>query len=396
MDMRNVKLSIDEYGNIRVSGISNYRILSRYSSLSSALDSLPSDGGAVIVEPGTWNIDDTPIELSSNQSIIGFGSSSVLHNTDSTYTEKHTISAVGESGSELSGINIKGIKLTGVAGGGHGIHFEYVDEFTIDNVFIDGIGDSGIYLSNCDNGMVSSFDIRDVNSGYGIELSDSDGNRFINGLVDGNGISLSNSVGNIFSSVISKNCSDDGWILKSGSNYNVINGCRATGNTGYGIKIESGALYNLIVAGINALLGNTAGPVSDSGSSTEWIRGTYDRAIVAWDETEVDYTDTSGDTYSEEKTHRIITSDSYGYKVSTIYIIAEMKVDAGTGTLGVFIDGGANPSLTLTTTSTSYELKHGSFDVSWSDDTIHTVSIKLKNSDAGNTTSNRTYECYVS
>lgn len=114
------------------------------------------------------------------------------------------------------------------------------------------------------------------------------------------------------------------------------------------------------------------------------------RRLYADDETEVSVT---GTIETEVKTHRVIKSSNYGIAVNKIYVLAELRVSGGVGTMRVYIDG--SNVIELSTTSTSYVLVSGSYTPSWSDDTIHTVSVRLLNS-GSDTTYNRTYEMYVS
>jgi len=116
------------------------------------------------------------------------------------------------------------------------------------------------------------------------------------------------------------------------------------------------------------------------------------RKLYVGDETEVSVT---GTTEESVKNFRMINSSTHGFSIKKIYVIAEMKVSAGTGSLKVYIDGATTPSLTLTTTSTSYVLVKGSFTVTWADDTIHTVDIRLVNDTSTATTYNRTLEFYI-
>jgi hypothetical protein len=125
-------------------------------------------------------------------------------------------------------------------------------------------------------------------------------------------------------------------------------------------------------------------------TSTRELRNTVVRRLYTADETEVFVT---GTTEAEVKFHRIVNSSTHGFSIRRVNVIAELKVSGGTGYLKVYIDG-VNV-ITLSTTSTTYVLVKGSYAVSWADDTIHDVSIRLVNNTAGQTTYNRLYECYV-
>jgi len=354
-NMRDVKLAVDSNGNIRISGVSNFRFSSRYGTINDAITSLPSTGGIVVVEPGTWQSGNRPISLDSNQGLLGFGTSSIIHNTDTTYTDTHTISATGTGASHLENINISNVKFTGLTGGGSAIDFDYVDDFTIDRIWVDGVYGNCINLTECDYGVIQGSKLMNSVNGAGLYVDSCD--------------------------------------------YDVISNCFFLNNNTYGIDVASGSTNTLITSGKNHFSGNSSGNVNDDGTDTEWVREGFERSLTAWDETEVTYTDSTGDTWSsnsdEIKSFRVIYSSSHGFPVSDLHICAEMKADAGTGSLGVYVDGGGSPELTLTTTNTSYEVQSGTFSVTWSDETIHTITVKYKNSGAGNTTYNRTFECYA-
>lgn len=98
------------------------------------------------------------------------------------------------------------------------------------------------------------------------------------------------------------------------------------------------------------------------------------------------------------KQHRFL----YHGRAQTIKIVAELKTTAGaTGYLDVYIEDGL--ALTLSTTSTAYEVVIGMIDISKdrtaahgmsSAEGIYLVDVRLRNSDAGGTTTNRLYDFY--
>jgi hypothetical protein len=126
-------------------------------------------------------------------------------------------------------------------------------------------------------------------------------------------------------------------------------------------------------------------------TSTRELKNTVVRRLYTADETEVFVT---GTTESEVKFHRIVNSSTHGFSIRRVNVIAELKVSGGTGFLKVYIDG-VNVITLSTTVTTTYTLVKGSYNVSWADDTIHDVSIRLVNNTSGQTTYNRLYECYV-
>ena len=99
---------------------------------------------------------------------------------------------------------------------------------------------------------------------------------------------------------------------------------------------------------------------------------------------------------TEVKNFRMIKSSSHGLSYSTIYFVGEAYVTANTGYLKVSIDGGASVAVWTFTTTGGYGIQKGSIDVSgWSDDSVHTISLRLHNSTAGQTTYNRTVDVSV-
>jgi hypothetical protein len=114
------------------------------------------------------------------------------------------------------------------------------------------------------------------------------------------------------------------------------------------------------------------------------------RLLYVGDETEKSVYGT-GET--EIKTFRMIYDTSHGRKFARIYFVGEAYVTGGTGYLNVSIDGAASQTV-WTITATSYALHEGYIDVSWTDDTVHTISIRLVNS-GSYYTYNRTLEVYV-
>ncbi|MBT9164030.1 MAG: hypothetical protein DDT23_00019 [candidate division WS2 bacterium] len=102
----------------------------------------------------------------------------------------------------------------------------------------------------------------------------------------------------------------------------------------------------------------------------------------------------AGTTETEIKFFRMIKHPN-AYNLRLLRFFAELRVSAAsTGTLRIYLDGAASPSLTLTTIATAFELLNGSIDVSAWADGVHTVSIRLLNSTTA-TTINRLLECYV-
>lgn len=115
------------------------------------------------------------------------------------------------------------------------------------------------------------------------------------------------------------------------------------------------------------------------------------RTLYASDETEQYVTGTSETTI---QTHKIAKCSQAGFNISKLSLVVNVRVTGGTGTLKVYVDG----VLVLTIaniTNTAYQLKYaGPVAVSWEDNTLHTVEVKLVNSGAYSTYENF-YELYV-
>lgn len=114
------------------------------------------------------------------------------------------------------------------------------------------------------------------------------------------------------------------------------------------------------------------------------------------DETEVNAVGVAG---TSVKTHRFL----YHGRTKNIKIVAELRASAGTTAyLDVYIEDGL--ALTLSTTSTTYEVVSGVVDISKapplnsepvpSAGHVYLVDVRLRNSDAGGTTTNRLYDFY--
>lgn len=119
-----------------------------------------------------------------------------------------------------------------------------------------------------------------------------------------------------------------------------------------------------------------------------WHAGNF-RAPYAGDETEVSV---SGTTETLVKTLRVVKCSANGLNVTALSFVATLKVTGGTGYLRIYIDN--TLVLTLSTTSTSYVVVHGNVAVSWGDNTVHTIDVKMYNSGAY-VTYNQVFEVYV-
>jgi len=91
----------------------------------------------------------------------------------------------------------------------------------------------------------------------------------------------------------------------------------------------------------------------------------------------------SGTTETEIKYFRFIKDDFTRF--TRLIVRATLWVSGGTGYLKLYIDDETSPRLTLSTTSTSETTVHGSADISDLSTGVHTVHIKLVNSESYDT-----------
>ena len=114
------------------------------------------------------------------------------------------------------------------------------------------------------------------------------------------------------------------------------------------------------------------------------------------DETEVSV---EGTTETEKKTFKIVkaSDQTKGFQPSTLHINAEVKTSdaAKEGSLKIYVDEEGTPRITVTTTSTSYEMKEGEADISDLATGSHIVKMKLVNADAAGTTYNDLLEIFM-
>jgi hypothetical protein len=114
--------------------------------------------------------------------------------------------------------------------------------------------------------------------------------------------------------------------------------------------------------------------------------------LVVGNETEVNTSSLSATTL---KNHRFLYTSTV-LPATTIKVAAELYNAGGgsTTTLEVHINGAAR--ITLISTSSSYELKSGTWTIAGlTDDTAYTVEVKLKTGNVGNAAYNRSYEFYM-
>jgi hypothetical protein len=105
--------------------------------------------------------------------------------------------------------------------------------------------------------------------------------------------------------------------------------------------------------------------------------------FILGDDTEVTETSTS---YVEKKKFNFYKDTAVEtLNWQEMEVVAELKSSATTVTasVAVFVDAEATPRLELTSTSTTYEIKRGTFSMADLPTGLHTISIRCKVSAAG-------------
>lgn len=182
------------------------------------------------------------------------------------------------------------------------------------------------------------------------------------------------------------NLSCDGGGNLSIENVNGIQltlGTNAIGYFGGQVTTKSNSdLIFIVSTGQNIQFGNTAA------QATPTINWTRFGRTVCLDETEVTH---NTDTATQKKTFKYLSNLASLYTPTKILVWSEMKVDSGTGGVDIYID--SNNRIQLETTSATYEVKYGSYNLTETEygDGIHEVGIYLDNDGAG-TVSQRTLE----
>lgn len=277
--------------------------------LQSAITKLTSNGGGVLyLNAGTYNLIDNLI-LSSGIRIQGVGSdNSIIDFGNGAYQ----IQMIGTLGNEIVSPSLQGITVqnstTDLVGVDYAINFG-TNDLTCRNglsgINITNTVTANIYGSlqdNCETGLIGtdsilftlfSSNVTNCTSGGGVVLDNVTNSTSIGCSVDatiGGGYIFTNSsnfgfedfsitnitgIGIAFSGggsgigVIDGfvgTCSEEGMKLDSTSSVEIVANT-ITGNTGYGINISSVSSEDNLI-GMNYIKGNTAGAVTDSGTTT--------------------------------------------------------------------------------------------------------------------------------
>jgi len=123
-----------------------------YSSLQSALDALPEQGGLVRLLPGTFEIREPLVLRCQDAAVVGSGSSThiVNKNTDGepALVLEHPQGAE-KKGNNLWRIRLADFRITGNPQSGHGIDARRINEVLVDGVTVSHHGGDGVRLYYC-------------------------------------------------------------------------------------------------------------------------------------------------------------------------------------------------------------------------------------------------------
>ena len=220
-------------------------------------------GDCVMLAPGTYWVDDA-IELGDNQSLIGYGSSSVIKIMDADNANLKMITnsdAVGGNSRILvQGLKLDGNKAAQAGGTQYGIYFETVGSGSgataipgakIDGCLAENFRYIGIYLNTCLNCSVLG-NTSQLNSGWGIYLLSSSNNTICGNMCQGNtldGIKLEATVNTTIDGNSFEGNLRSGIVLAPGSDYNIITNNVCNTNTWYGIRVDT-TDYNSVTGNI--------------------------------------------------------------------------------------------------------------------------------------------------
>jgi hypothetical protein len=123
-----------------------------YTTIQSAIDALPSDGGIVRLPPGTFEISEPLVITKSDVLIEGAGTATHIKNVNtngkSALILQHPGGADNRKG-ELWRIRLANFRITGNEKSGHGIEARRINEIFIDGVTVSYHGGDGIQLYYC-------------------------------------------------------------------------------------------------------------------------------------------------------------------------------------------------------------------------------------------------------
>ena len=269
--------------------------------IESAIDSLPTSGGRVVLSEGTFTFGSSLNIMKSNITLEGSGFATLIQGAISG-----NYILVGDGSTALSNIKICNLRINGggldtVLSGINiygGLNYE-ISNCIIENCFVEGCWSydivayylikSNIIGNVCQTSHYEGMGIFDSNNnviarnkfisngGNGFLSMDSNNNIMVGNIFqsnDSHGINLDSSnynilIGNIFkdNSQSANNSYDD--IILGSSNYNVISSnsmvATATNKTRYAVN-ESGSDYNLVIG--NFCTGQVSGKINLTGANS--------------------------------------------------------------------------------------------------------------------------------
>ena len=197
--------------------------------INTAINSLPSAGGKVVLLDGTYIVDGHITISKNNVTIEGQGTGTVLYIKNSTNTTVFVLYGSGKNDISMKNLRIDGNRTNQTSGTQYGIYFYNSNNIIIDNCIINNLRLRGIYLNETNNSVISNNIIDNCYSNEGIYLNASNNNN-----ITGN------------------NCTSNrhGIQIDWASYNNNINNNICTDNWDCGILSTWGGKYNTIASNI--------------------------------------------------------------------------------------------------------------------------------------------------
>lgn len=222
---------------------------------------LPSTGGSVLIKDGTYTITAAITFPNDGISLIGSGESTIIYTTAN-------IKMLSPNNKDW--IRIKDVKIQGndAGAGQYGIYVEDCNNIVIDSVHIRNVNVDGIFLHSSDDAKI--FDSWINNCGGDGIFTESDRTLILgttcksNG---GDGFVINGCVDCVIMNCYALSNGGDGFHIENLADYNSLEGNRSVTNTGIGVNVDgAGASWNLIAT--NYMRVNGGLELSDTGSST--------------------------------------------------------------------------------------------------------------------------------
>ncbi len=246
-----------------------------YTSIQSAINALPTSGGAVYIKEGTYTVSSS-ITIPSNVALIGTGAATKIYLANGANTD--VITASGAQNIHIANLHKDGNKANQTVPN-LGIEFTNVENSRISGCWVEEIYGYGIYFVDSSNNVITSNTVGS-NSYSGIALNSSNNNIVMGNTVRSNGLNgiyLGYSSNNVLTGNVTMNNSQNiagnyNGIDLLGSDYNVITSNRSTDDQTaktqrYGVYISAIGCDNNLVA-TNVLIGNLSASLIDSGTGT--------------------------------------------------------------------------------------------------------------------------------